>query len=61
MKYETTPAFDADVGRLSRQEYELLGRVLRKRFVPAAERRAASQDLYRDYTIERNRYKKPLN
>ncbi len=27
----------------------------------AAERRAASQDLYRDYTMERNRYKKPLN
>jgi magnesium chelatase subunit I len=27
----------------------------------APERRAASQDLYRDYTIERNRHKKPLN
>ncbi len=27
----------------------------------APERKAASQDLYRDYTIERNRYKKPLN
>jgi len=27
----------------------------------APERRAASQDLYRDYTLERNRHKKPLN
>jgi len=27
----------------------------------AAERRAASQDVYRDYTLERNRHKKPLN
>src|ERR1051325_10355202 len=27
----------------------------------APERKAAAQDLYRDYTIERNRYKKPLN
>jgi magnesium chelatase subunit I len=27
----------------------------------APERRAASQDLYRDYTIDRNRHKKPLN
>ncbi len=27
----------------------------------SAERRAAAQDLYRDYTLERNRHKKPLN
>ena len=27
----------------------------------APERKAAAQDLYRDYTMERNRYKKPLN
>ena len=27
----------------------------------ATERKAAAQELYRDYTIERNRYKKPLN
>jgi magnesium chelatase subunit I len=27
----------------------------------APDRKAAAQDLYRDYTIERNRYKKPLN
>src|SRR5215475_5640089 len=27
----------------------------------ATERKAAAQDLYRDYTMERNRYKKPLN
>ena len=27
----------------------------------AVERKAAAQELYRDYTMERNRYKKPLN
>ena len=27
----------------------------------AATERKASQELYRDYTAERNRYKKPLN
>src|SRR5215469_5864699 len=27
----------------------------------ASERKAAAQELYRDYTMERNRYKKPLN
>jgi magnesium chelatase subunit I len=27
----------------------------------ATERKAAAQELYRDYTMERNRYKKPLN
>jgi magnesium chelatase subunit I len=27
----------------------------------AGERKAAAQELYRDYTMERNRYKKPLN
>ncbi len=27
----------------------------------ASERKSSSQELYRDYTIERNRYKKPLN
>ena len=27
----------------------------------APERKSAAQELYRDYTMERNRYKKPLN
>ena len=40
------------VDKLSRSE---------ERGFAAADRRGASQDLYRDYTIERNRHKKPLN
>ena len=37
-----------------------IGRSEERGFV-AAERRTAGQDLYRDYTMERNRNKKPLN
>src|SRR5436190_6893678 len=37
-----------------------IGRSEERGFV-AVERRAATQDLYRDYTMERNRNKKPLN
>jgi magnesium chelatase subunit I len=37
-----------------------IGRSEERGFV-SAERRAAAQDLYRDYTMERNRNKKPLN
>jgi magnesium chelatase subunit I len=37
-----------------------IGRSEERGFV-GVERRAAAQDLYRDYTMERNRYKKPLN
>lgn len=42
MKYQTTPAFLADVRRLSQAERELFGKVVREEFVPAAERRAAN-------------------
>ena len=41
MKYRTTPAFDADVRRLSREEYTKFRTVVRDHFVPAAERVAA--------------------
>jgi hypothetical protein len=37
-----------------------IGRNEERGFV-GVERKAAAQDLYRDYTMERNRYKKPLN
>jgi hypothetical protein len=40
------------IDRISRSE---------ERGFAATERKAAAQDLYRDYTMERNRYKKPLN
>lgn len=42
MKYQTTPAFDADVRRLSKGERELFLKVVGEAFVPAAERRAAN-------------------
>ena len=41
MKYETTPAFDGDIRRLSEDEYRLFRQVVSERFLPAAERRAA--------------------
>lgn len=41
MKYQTTPAFDGDVRRLSQEERKLFLDVVRAKFVPAAERRAA--------------------
>jgi magnesium chelatase subunit I len=40
------------IDKLSRSE---------ERGFAATERKAAAQELYRDYTMERNRYKKPLN
>ncbi|HEY2384748.1 MAG TPA: magnesium chelatase [Terriglobia bacterium] len=40
------------IDKLSRSE---------ERGFSASERKAAAQELYRDYTMERNRYKKPLN
>ena len=40
MKWQTTPAFDADLGRLSSEELKLFRVVVRDAFVPAAERRA---------------------
>ncbi len=42
MKWETTPAFDADLRRLSEDELKLLRKVVRDSFVSAAERRAAN-------------------
>jgi magnesium chelatase subunit I len=38
-----------------------IGRSEERGFVGMEQRRAAGQDLYRDYTMERNRHKKPLN
>ncbi len=42
MKWETTPAFDADLRRLSEDELKLFRKVVRDSFVPAAERPAAN-------------------
>lgn len=42
MKWEATPAFDADLRRLSADELKLFRTVVRDSFVPAAERRAAN-------------------
>ena len=41
MKWQKTPAFDADLRRLSADELERFRRVVREEFVAAAERRAA--------------------
>jgi len=40
VKYETTPAFDGDLRRLSRTELEQFRAVVQDRFIPAAERSA---------------------
>lgn len=42
MKWETTPAFDADLRRLSEDESKLFRKAVRDSFVSAAERRAAN-------------------
>jgi hypothetical protein len=55
-------------GRIAMAEFVLeglyasdkIGRSEERGFV-AAERKSSSQDLYRDYTLERSRSKKPLN
>ena len=41
MKYEKTPAFEADVRALDKDHYDLFRRVVREKFRPAAERKAA--------------------
>ena len=41
MKWQTAPAFDADLRRLRPDELNQFREVVRKAFVPAAERRAA--------------------
>lgn len=41
MKFERTPQFDADLRRLSKDEYERFRQVARDDFSPACDRRAA--------------------
>ena len=41
MRWETTPAFDADLRRLAPDELKRFRQVVRDEFVPAAERRGA--------------------
>lgn len=41
MRWEAAPAFEADLRRLSRAELEMFRKVVRERFVPAADRIAA--------------------
>jgi hypothetical protein len=41
LKYETTPAFEGDVRRLSAGEYASFREVVIDKFIPAAERKAA--------------------
>jgi hypothetical protein len=41
MKFETTPAFDADVRRLKPEHLAEFRRVLREKFVPACDARAS--------------------
>jgi hypothetical protein len=40
VKWQSTPAFDADLRRLSPEELRLFRKVVRETFVPAAERSA---------------------
>lgn len=42
MKWETTPAFNADLRRLSAEELKRFQKVVHEAFVPAAERRVAN-------------------
>jgi hypothetical protein len=41
VKWQTTPAFDADLRRLTVDELKLFRKVVREQFVPAADRVAA--------------------
>jgi hypothetical protein len=41
VKWQTAPAFDADVRKLTSEELKLFRNVVRERFVPAADRVAA--------------------
>ena len=58
----TPPAIRASAGEMILEGLYSIEKISRseERGYTAAERKA-SQDLYRDYTMERNRYKKPLN
>lgn len=44
MKYRTTPAFDGDVGRLADAEKKLFSRIVRQKFVTAADRVTSHPD-----------------
>jgi magnesium chelatase subunit I len=57
------PAVRASAGELVLEGLYSIDKISRseERGYTAPDRKAASQDLYRDYTMERNRYKKPLN
>jgi magnesium chelatase subunit I len=60
---DTPPAERAALGEFILEglwSTDKIGRNEERGFV-AVERKAASQDLYRDFSMERNRYKKPLN
>lgn len=41
MKWDKTPAFDADLGRLARDELKLFRAVVQEQFSPAADRISA--------------------
>jgi magnesium chelatase subunit I len=57
------PAIRASAGEFILEGLHSIDKISRseERGYAAPERKSAAQDLYRDYTIERNRYKKPLN
>jgi len=57
------PALRASAGEFVLEGLYSIEKISRseERGYSAPERKAAAQDLYRDYTMERNRYKKPLN
>ena len=57
------PAVRASAGEMILEGLYSMDKISRseERGYAASERKQPSQELYRDYTIERNRYKKPLN
>jgi magnesium chelatase subunit I len=64
VKAESPAAVRASAGELILEGLHSMDKISRseERGFGASERKAAgAQELYRDYTIERNRYKKPLN
>src|SRR5256885_1943387 len=57
------PAVRASAGEMILEGLYSIDKISRseERGYTAPERKSAAQELYRDYTMERNRYKKPLN
>jgi magnesium chelatase subunit I len=57
------PAVRASAGEMILEGLYSIDKISRseERGYAAPERKSAAQELYRDYTMERNRYKKPLN